>query len=243
MHWIDCGKSKTNIHLLNLANHPVGSEKSKCVAGQTNLLDRICEYLDMHSLHSLSEMSEQSQHLVNSYVKKRSKKHGKFTLSDEFKSFDWIADCYDIFETFSFTRFITDLNVYSFRCDCESKSNISYHIRKMVFLDKVSIYDDHPQERWPENLSGISHLVYDSSHFMGYSDLVHLIERFPDAETIEFKKSGNFGGFKPDDGHTPIRPNLKEFVFNYRGGTQVKNLKEIFKHTNTKLIPVFLNTI
>lgn len=104
------------------------------------------------------------------------------------------------------------------------------------------IHDEYPDERWPKILTGISHVVYDSSHFMGSSELVHIINQFPDAETIEFKRAGLFNDFKLGRSQTPKCCSLKEFSFNYRDETQMRNLREIFKGTNTQLVPVFPNS-
>lgn len=77
---------------------------------------------------------------------------------------------------------------------------------------------------------------------MDYSELAHIIAAFPDAKTIELKKAGLFNDFQSGESNTQKFSNVKKFIFNHRGETQIKNLNKIFKNTNTQLVPIFSNS-
>lgn len=236
MHWKGCDKNETNIHLLDLSDHFNEAKNTKNVAEQTNLLDEICDYLDMDSLYSLAETSKQSQRLVNSYVKKHSNKMGTFTITDEFYSFESLKT-WMTFDKFHLARYVTDLKVYIF--GSKSKENVAEIIESCEHLEKLSIYDGCPQERWPEIQSDITHIVYDSPYFIGFAELDHLLDRFAGVETIEFKKAGLFDDFDPDKNDGQKFGQLKKFIFNYRGKAQTENLNKIFENTTLQLVPIF----
>lgn len=234
MHWIDCDKNGTNVNLLDLADH----EK----ADEINLLDRVCEYLDVASLALLADTNEQSKALVKRYVKNHSKKRGMFVITDEIYPFETL-DIWYIFDELELTQYVTNLKVCTVRS--ESKDKIVDAIQSLVNIRQLSIFDGFAREHWTCALSGISHVEYGSSQSMEYSELHHIIETFPDAETIEFKNAGLFydsihhWSTQAERNECRNVDKLKKFKFNYRGETQTENLKKIFKNTNTQLIPIY----
>lgn len=112
MYWTECDKNDTNINLLDLANHPIDSKKTKRATDQTNLLDRICEYLDLSSLTSLAKTGDRSLGLVESYIKEHSNRFGMFIITDEFRSMNsghfWIG-----LDELKYTNYIADLKIYA----------------------------------------------------------------------------------------------------------------------------------
>lgn len=244
MFWMDCDKNDTNMHLLDFADHFEKAKNTESAADQLNLLDRIFDYLDVSSLYAFAETDDGSKKLVQSYVKKHSEKQGMFIITDEICPFESL-DFWNIFNELELTEFVKNLNVCTLRT--ETKNEIIDAIHFLEHLDKLSIYDEHPQEHWPCIASNVSHIVYDSSHFMDFSELKHLVECFPDAKTIEFKKAGLF-----DDDCCMIFRILmevgcdesgiwafKKFMFNYRGKAQIENLTAIFKDVKLQLVPIF----
>lgn len=132
---------------------------------------------------------------------------------------------------------MTNLVVYTVHCKYELAEIINY----LLFLDKLSIYDEYPQTNWPNKKvkSDLSHIVYDSAYPVGYSKLVNTVESFPKIEIIEFKNAGLFNDSKFDEENGQKFRRLRKFVFNYRGDAQMQNLKKIFQGTTTQLVPVF----
>lgn len=237
MHWMDCDVNNTNINLLDLGNCPVkGTGIMHEPADQPNLLDRICEYLDVGSLHSLAETNAQCKDMVKRYVKNHSKKDGMFVVTDEISPFETV-DIWYIFDELELTQYATKLKVCTMRRG--GKDDIVDAIQSLVNVVKLSFFDGCIQEYWSSALSGISYVDYDSLHSVKYSDLQHIIQTFPDAETIVCKCAGVFSDFNQSDANEPqIVGDLKQFVFNYRGEQQMEQLKNIFKNTNTQLIPM-----
>lgn len=235
MHWTDCDKIATHIHLLDLAEESTN---------RMNLLDKICDYLDLDSLGSLARTCKRGKQLVESYAEKHSNGTGTFFITDEFYSFENYAefeyvDGFEDSENF-WAPFVTHLSVDIQRCDF--KFEIGEIIASFPFLEKLWINDQYQQEHWPIVPTDLSHIVYSSAECMNYSNLSNVIESFPQIEIIELKNAGLFNDFEPDDcNHIEKFGNLKTLAFNYRGEVQANNLKEIFKNTLTQLVPILPN--
>lgn len=241
MYWVDCDKNYSfrNTQLLDLAEHLEKHEDAKNATDRINLLDRIFDYLDVGSLYSFAETNEECKQLVKSHVKRR----GTCIISDEFQPFESL-DFWNIFNELEFIQYATNLHVETIRS--ESKNEIIDAIHSLEHLEKLSIYDEHPEEDWPSVKLNISHVVYDASHFMDFKELFHIVKHFPDAKTIEFKKAGLFKNTNDpalyellDGDEWPNRWDSKKFIFNYRGQTQMANLLDIFQNLNLQLIPIF----
>lgn len=105
MYWMDYNKNDTNIGLLDLAD-----QINAAAADQTNLLDKICDYLDVGSLAALADVDERSNRLVNNYVDNHLKKHGTFTFTDEFLTFDQLITG-NIYKKLTLARLIADFGL------------------------------------------------------------------------------------------------------------------------------------
>lgn len=232
MHWMDCNKnhSPTNVQLLDLAKQP--SKESD--GANKNCLDRIFDYLDVYSLCSIGETDKRSKQLVESYIQKHSQQHRAFTITDEFVSDDDFHFKNIHFQWNIFARYVTNLQVYPIYT--------MYHIVKLMhgykLLDKVTIHNDYPINRWDFTLQQVRHFIFDTPNFIDYSKLYDLFQRMPNVEIIELKRATLFSDFKSYHCNHPNCKKLKKFIFNYRSATQVKNLEEIFENTNTQLIPI-----
>lgn len=193
IYWTDCDKNETKIELLHLADHPVNSSNGLRIAeesnaNESNILDRIFDYLDVTSLQKFAETSEKSKQLMKNYVEKHSKKHGTFTFIDEIYPFKSSGNWY-MFDDLQLTQHVTDLKVYAVYT--YSKEHINNVIKIFKHLDKLSIYDECPEMEWPrENLTSISHVIYDSPHFIFGQISDDIRSTFPHAQKIEFKKVG-----------------------------------------------------
>lgn len=246
MHWTNCDKNDTNIHLLDLAKRPVTSNNAENHSDQFNLFGVICDYLDIDTLNALARTCNAGKNLIEKYAAKHSNEAGTFTITNEFHSFVDFADFDDPddfthAETF-WTPYVTRLNVHIHRGD--DKDEIAKIIGSFPFLEKLTIYDKDPTERWPMVLSDLSHIVYDSSDCMNHSELANVIESFPNTEIIELTNAGRFDDHKPSNRSTTQSiGNLKKVSFNFRGETQMNNLKEIFKNTLTQLVPISGNSV
>lgn len=230
LHWPGCDSnySSSNVHLLALAKHP---EKSNADAG--SLLERIFNCLDASSLSLFAETGTQSKQLVGSYIQKRLQRKGTFYINDEFRSFEYsnFKTFFDILQN-PFTQYVTDLKLHI--------------IHNQSIIDFQGMMDTKFLNKWPK----IRHIVFDT-HCENDSDFYDIFEHCPDIETIEFKGDDQFEYFKSmvenehlSDGESfslKFR-SLKKVIFNHRGKTDLKHLKEIFQNANEQLVPIFVNS-
>lgn len=238
MCWPGCNVNSSNIRLLDLADHPHNSqlqinEQEQNVAGQLHLLDSIFDYLDMASLDSLANIGRRSKQLIKSYVKKHLDKRGAFTITDDLCSIGYFNRRH-IFRGADLAERVTALNVQLF--NYSGKGTVSDIIQDFRHVERLSVYDEYPDCEWPGFLWNVSHIIYDSSFVLNYWPLKHIIDRFPNAETIEFKNAGAFKSFHSLYSHTINA--LKKVIFNYVCEIQMKNLTEIFVNTEIELVPI-----
>lgn len=117
-------------------------------------------------------------------------------------------------------------------------------------LDRLSIFDSIYDKcaiffRNVGIKSNLSQIVHDSHKTMGYWELINILKGFPLVKIIEFKNADSFHSlkmkFNSEDGNVQMFGDFEKFTFNYRGQTQMKNLKKIFENTNVQLVPVCKN--
>lgn len=81
----------------------------------------------------------------------------------------------------------------------------------------------------------VSHFICDSLGSDNNSDLYEIANRCPNLNVLECKNDVRFC----DTSDTTLKfCNLKEFRFKHCDDHQVEIIRAIFRHTNTKLIPI-----
>lgn len=240
MYWTghDSNQSLSNVQLLDVAKHAVKSN-----AVQKNLLDQIFDYLDVHSLCAFGNTNKRSKQLVENYIVKHLQQRGTFTITDEFKLYNSLANS-SKFNPYIFAMHVDVLKIDNINNSNRILDNYVDIVSKYVNLKKLTIYSERDIDFRFGSLQQVQHFSFDFPYFMGYSDLCKLSQQCPNVEIVEFKKAGLF---KYDYNFTSGKRlvlnfrNLKKFIFGYRSETQLNNLKKIFENTNTELVPIYQN--
>lgn len=237
LHWMGCDKNNlsSNIHLLDLADHAEGrenTEKPKQNATQRNLLDRIFDYLDVHTLSSFGGTSVRCKQFVESYIKKHLQTNKTFIINNEFNSYDHSKE----FVEHMFAPYVTDLKIYNFRPSYRPNNRVS--LNHFKYLTKLTI--DHAMHELLSTSyklpASVRHIVFDAD-FIGYWELCSIFKYHKHIETIELKKAGfqnDWWMFKSGENNA-LKP-LKKLILKCSDENQLKILKDIFKYANTQLV-------
>lgn len=212
----------TNLNLLDLAKQQSNTVK----ASNQNLIVLILEYLDLDSLHSFSAINHQIGQLVKNYVQERAQQQAPFIISNEFNHYNG---------TKTLEKYVNQLNVYNFD-ECRYSTFQIWIRNHYPNVQKLRICKTPNFFSWV--FPQIRHFICNSFGYDAYWALYKICNNCPHLEILECKSQFKFEHSMRIQ-CSPIEfYNLKKFIFKYSDDAQVEIIKEIFKNTNTALIPI-----